>query len=110
MGRAAAASGALLYVTSDNPRTEPPRQIMDEIYEGVCSVNGGDERCTMIEDRREAIKAAIESARPEDTVVIAGKGHETTQTIGDRVLLFDDRKIASEALESRGWRTRRRGA
>ena len=67
---------------------------------GVSSVDGGDERCTMIEDRREAITAAIDSAQPGDTVVIAGKGHETTQTLGDRVLPFDDRMVASEILEA----------
>ena len=83
---------------------------MDEVHEGVRSVAGGAERCVLIEDRREAIETAIDSAQPGDTVVIAGKGHETTQTLGDQVLPFDDRQVASEALERLGWRARRRGA
>jgi UDP-N-acetylmuramoyl-L-alanyl-D-glutamate--2,6-diaminopimelate ligase len=83
---------------------------MDEIYEGVRSVAGGAERCVLIEDRHEAIDTAIDTARPGDAVVIAGKGHEATQTTGDQVLPFDDRQVASEALERLGWRARRRGA
>jgi len=110
MGRAVAESGAQLYVTSDNPRTEDPRQIMDEIHEGVRSMSSGAERCQLVEDRRDAIEAAVGLAQPGDTVVIAGKGHETTQTLGDRILPFDDRQVASDALERLGWRERRRGA
>jgi UDP-N-acetylmuramoyl-L-alanyl-D-glutamate--2,6-diaminopimelate ligase len=110
MGRAAAESGAQLYLTSDNPRSEDPRQIMDQVHEGVRSVAGGAERCLLIDDRREAIEAAIGLAQPGDTVVIAGKGHETTQTVGKQVLPFDDRQVASEALDRLGWRERRRGA
>jgi len=110
MGRAASECGAQLYVTSDNPRGEDPRRIIDEIHEGVRSVAGGAARCVLVEDRREAIEAAIDAARPGDTVVIAGKGHETTQTIGEQVLPFDDRQVASDALERLGWRARRQGA
>ena len=59
------------------------------------------ERCTRIADRREAIAAAVALAGPGDAVVIAGKGHESGQTVGDRVLPFDDRIVAAECLDLR---------
>ena len=112
MGRAAAESGATTStLTSDNPRSEDPRQILDQIDEGVASVAGG--RRAVPADRRPSRGDRDRHrgrAQPGDAVVIAGKGHETTQTLGDRVVPFDDRQVASEALESLGWRGRRRGA
>ena len=103
MGRIAAESVDLLFLTSDNPRAEPPEEILDQIVEGVAEVEGSAQRCHRIADRREAIEAVIRAARPGDVVVLAGKGHETTQTIGSNVLPFDDRLIATETLESLGF-------
>jgi UDP-N-acetylmuramoyl-L-alanyl-D-glutamate--2,6-diaminopimelate ligase len=110
MGRVAAESGADVYITSDNPRDEDPQQIIEDAYQGVLTVAGAPERCTRLLDRREAITAAIHAAEPGDAVVIAGKGHETTQATSGRVVTFDDRMIASEILAKLGWPARRRGA
>jgi UDP-N-acetylmuramoyl-L-alanyl-D-glutamate--2,6-diaminopimelate ligase len=93
MGKVAAAGSDLGWVTSDNPRGEDPAAIAAEILAGAPG------RGLQLElDRRAAIVAALAAARPGDAVVIAGKGHETTQTIGPRVLPFDDREVAREAL------------
>jgi UDP-N-acetylmuramoyl-L-alanyl-D-glutamate--2,6-diaminopimelate ligase len=88
-------------VTSDNPRGEDPEAIIAEIVAGV----PGDRRATVAveSDRRAAIGLALAAARPGDVVVIAGKGHEQGQTIGDRRLPFDDREVAAEALRRLGW-------
>jgi len=107
MGRAAAAGADALYVTTDNPRGESPAEILAEIREGVASVEGGVERCATTPDRTAAIRAAVAAAAPGDAVVIAGKGHETTQTFADRVEPFDDRLVAVRALEGLGWRGRK---
>jgi UDP-N-acetylmuramoyl-L-alanyl-D-glutamate--2,6-diaminopimelate ligase len=97
MGRSAAQGAERVWVTSDNPRGEDPAAIIAEV------VAGAPGRGLLIEpDRRAAIAAAIAEARPGDAVLIAGKGHETTQTIGDRVLPFDDRMVARETLQGRG--------
>jgi UDP-N-acetylmuramoyl-L-alanyl-D-glutamate--2,6-diaminopimelate ligase len=96
MGRIAAMGAELAWVTSDNPRSEPPERIASEILAGA---PGAGLRLEL--DRRAAIAAALREARPDDLVLIAGKGHETTQTIGERVLPFDDREVARERLRSR---------
>lgn len=96
MGRAAAESADVVVVTSDNPRHEEPLAIIDEILSGLRSVPGVTVHVEP--DRRAAIALAIASARPGDVVVIAGKGHETGQIIGDRTLPFDDREVALELL------------
>jgi UDP-N-acetylmuramoyl-L-alanyl-D-glutamate--2,6-diaminopimelate ligase len=83
-----------VVVTSDNPRTENPDAIIDEIVEGMtkgCNVRKES-------DRRAAIALAVQSAKPNDVVVIAGKGHENYQIIGGSVVPFDDRDVASEEL------------
>jgi UDP-N-acetylmuramoyl-L-alanyl-D-glutamate--2,6-diaminopimelate ligase len=99
MGAAATEHADVVVATSDNPRNEDPRAIIDAAVAGVDPRYRGS---VLIEvDRRRAIAAAIASARPGDVVVIAGKGHETTQTIGGRVLPFDDRDVARDALTSR---------
>ncbi len=103
MGRAAAESGAVLYVTSDNPRREDPAEILRGISVGVAAVPGADARTTWILDRRAAIRAAIEQAEADDVVLLAGKGHETTQTFRDSEVPFDDRSVASDALRALGW-------
>jgi UDP-N-acetylmuramoyl-L-alanyl-D-glutamate--2,6-diaminopimelate ligase len=103
MGRVAAGLADRLYLTSDNPRREDPLRIIDEIHAGVVSVDGGSQRCSIHVDREEAIRTAIAEAAAGDVIVVAGKGHETTQTIGERLLPFDDRVVAARALEERGW-------
>jgi UDP-N-acetylmuramoyl-L-alanyl-D-glutamate--2,6-diaminopimelate ligase len=103
MGRAAAEAGCRIYLTSDNPRGEEPRKIIGDIAKGIAAVPGAAERCTTVPDREEAIHSAIREAEPGDTVLLAGKGHESTQTIGGRVEPFDDRIIAAQALENLGY-------
>jgi UDP-N-acetylmuramoyl-L-alanyl-D-glutamate--2,6-diaminopimelate ligase len=102
MGRAAAESGAVLYVTSDNPRREDPEEILRGIRAGVDAVAGAATRTSWIVDRSQAIRTAIGEAGPDDVVLLAGKGHETTQTLHDREIPFDDRSIARAALETLG--------
>jgi len=93
MGEIAAREGDYTIVTSDNPRSEDPMKIIREIEAGM---SGAEHR--VIVDRREAIRAALAEAREGDTVVIAGKGHETYQTIGSKSYAFDDRVVARELL------------
>ncbi len=95
MGRVAAEYSDLVFITSDNPRTEDPLKIIAEIEAGVAPV-GTEFRA--ISDRRDAVYAAIAAARSGDVVIIAGKGHETYQIIGDDKYHFDDREVAAEAL------------
>jgi UDP-N-acetylmuramyl-tripeptide synthetase len=102
MGEIAARLADRVWVTSDNPRSERPGAILDEILAGVGRVAGGAGRCARDPDRREAIRAALGWARPGDTVVIAGKGHETYQIIGPDVLDFDDRAVARDLLRAGG--------
>lgn len=97
MGEIAARYSDFCVVTSDNPRSEDPKAIIDDIIPGLLRVEGS--RYAVVVDRREAIRHAIYMAKPGDMVVIAGKGHETYQLIGDKVLEFDDRKVAKEFLE-----------
>jgi len=89
MGQAAAAGADVVIVTDDNPRTEDPAAIRAEVLKGAAEA-------TEIGGRREAIAAAIQMAGPEDIVLIAGKGHEQGQIVGDRVLPFDDVSVARE--------------
>ena len=98
MGEIAARLSDVLVVTDDNPRTEEPGPIRAAILEGA---RGGRAELREIGDRREAIIDALCEARAGDIVVIAGKGHETGQTIGERVHPFDDRQVAREVLRAR---------
>ncbi|MEM1448340.1 MAG: UDP-N-acetylmuramoyl-L-alanyl-D-glutamate--2,6-diaminopimelate ligase [Planctomycetota bacterium] len=95
MGRAAGIHADVSIVTSDNPRTEDPAAIADSVVAGIDETAG---RRIVELDRRRAIECALGMARPNDLVLIAGKGHENTQTIGDLALPFDDRVVATEAL------------
>jgi UDP-N-acetylmuramoyl-L-alanyl-D-glutamate--2,6-diaminopimelate ligase len=95
MGRAAAAASEIVIVTSDNPRSEDPRAIIDEILPGTAGLPAAVE---VEPDRAKAIALAMTKARAGDIVVIAGKGHEKTQTIGRQVLPFDDVAVARQAL------------
>jgi UDP-N-acetylmuramoyl-L-alanyl-D-glutamate--2,6-diaminopimelate ligase len=103
MGRVAAEIADRIFLTSDNPRSDDPRTILDDIGGGVASVSGGSERSRTIPDRAEAIREAVREAGSGDAVVVAGKGHETSQTFVDRVELFDDREVAREALAAVGF-------
>ena len=100
MGAAAARGADLVFLTSDNPRSEDPRAILAEIESGA----KGAPHVRTIVDRAEAIGAAIEAAGDGDAILIAGKGHETYQILGERTIPFDDRQVARKALEARGYR------
>ena len=94
MGAVAGRLADLVVLTSDNPRSEDPSAIIDEIRSGLDRSIG----VVVEEDRARAIRAAIAQARSGDVVLVAGKGHETTQTLGTTVLPFDDRVEAARAL------------
>lgn len=96
MGEVAGKHSDLVIITSDNPRTEDPLEIISQIEVGIKDTN-----CPylVVSDRREAIHTAIRKAKAGDVVLIAGKGHETYQIIGNDKFHFDDREIAREALE-----------
>lgn len=97
MGGIAVRMSDLAVITSDNPRSEPPLAIIEDIMAGVRKIAGA--KYKVIPDRREAIRQAVREAGPGDVVVIAGKGHEDYQIVGDRRLHFDDRQEAAAALE-----------
>ena len=99
MGEIAARLADRVWVTSDNPRTESPEAIVEEVLVGVVRVSGGAGRHVAMPDRQEAIHDALGWARGGDVVVIAGKGHETYQVVGSKVLPFDDRAVARAFLE-----------
>jgi len=105
MGRIAGELADLAIVTSDNPRSEDPRGIIDEIVSGTSSGLSNSllqSELEVVPDRRQAIAGAIEAAAPGDVVVIAGKGHEQGQEFRDRTVPFDDREVAREALRRLG--------
>jgi UDP-N-acetylmuramyl-tripeptide synthetase len=99
MGEAAASLSDIVILTSDNPRTEDPEAILRDAEAGLAAV--GKPYLKFV-DRREAIGRAIREARGGDVVVIAGKGHETYQIVGETKTHFDDREVAREALAARG--------
>ncbi|HVO11659.1 MAG TPA: UDP-N-acetylmuramoyl-L-alanyl-D-glutamate--2,6-diaminopimelate ligase [Vicinamibacteria bacterium] len=96
MGTVAARLSDVVVVTSDNPRSEPPDAIIDEIRRGIPASRARD--TLVLPDRREAIARALETAAAGDVVVIAGKGHETYQVLRERTVPFDDRQVAREIL------------
>lgn len=98
MGRIAAEHANYIIVTSDNPRTEAPAGIIEDIMQGVRAAGAGPDRYAVIPDRKGAIEKAVEMASPGDVVLIAGKGHETYQLIGGEVFDFDDRLTAKDAI------------
>jgi UDP-N-acetylmuramoyl-L-alanyl-D-glutamate--2,6-diaminopimelate ligase len=117
MGAVAGRLSDLTVITSDNPRSEDPNRIIEEVQRGITAdtrrrgaasrrpepldARDGAENPMTIVDRRAAIAKAIELARPGDLVLVAGKGHEKYQVIGDRVLPFDDVAVARDALSRR---------
>jgi UDP-N-acetylmuramoyl-L-alanyl-D-glutamate--2,6-diaminopimelate ligase len=96
MGRIAARGADVAIVTSDNPRTEDPERILDDIEAGM-----GDVPHERIEDRRDAIARALDLAGADDVVLLAGKGHETYQVRGTTRLPFDERQIVQEIVTER---------
>lgn len=98
MGRAAAEGADLAVLTSDNPRSEDPGAILEAMVIGVREVP--DAAYVLEPSRRDAIALALDEARPGDLVLIAGKGHETYQEVGDRVVAFDDRAVVRSLLAS----------
>ncbi len=94
MGKIATRKSTLAIITSDNPRTENPGDIIKEIEAGVEPQNYS--KYTSIPDRREAIKMAIKFAEPKDIIVVAGKGHETYQEINGVKNHFDDKETIIE--------------
>ncbi|MEQ1631322.1 MAG: UDP-N-acetylmuramoyl-L-alanyl-D-glutamate--2,6-diaminopimelate ligase [Planctomycetota bacterium] len=102
MAAAVARHAHAAYLTSDNPRSEDPDTILDEMEVGLTGTEAASYR---IVDRAEAIRRAVAEAQPGDTVLIAGKGHETYQVMKDCVVPFDDRLEASRALAAKeaGW-------
>jgi UDP-N-acetylmuramoyl-L-alanyl-D-glutamate--2,6-diaminopimelate ligase len=97
MGEVAATLADIAVVTSDNPRSEEPLSIINAILDGVPS--DYRDRVQTEPDRARAIAVALGAARTGDVVLIAGKGHETTQIVGDQALAFDDRAVAASLLE-----------
>jgi UDP-N-acetylmuramoyl-L-alanyl-D-glutamate--2,6-diaminopimelate ligase len=95
MGRVAGAGSDLVVVTSDNPRSEVPGEIIKEVMVGVRETSVA---CVVEEDRRAAIEVAIRAAKAGDIVLLAGKGHEKTQTFAQGVVAFDDVAEAERVL------------
>jgi UDP-N-acetylmuramoyl-L-alanyl-D-glutamate--2,6-diaminopimelate ligase len=90
----AACSADSVVVTSDNPRSESPTKIIDEICHGFAS----RDHVQTCADRNLAIQLAVKMAQPGDVVIIAGRGHESIQQIGTRSISFDDRKVTRRIL------------
>jgi UDP-N-acetylmuramoyl-L-alanyl-D-glutamate--2,6-diaminopimelate ligase len=107
MGRAAGDGSDFVVVTSDNPRSEDPAVIIEESMVGLRETKA----CFAAEpDRRKAIALALAEAQAGDIVLIAGKGHERTQTMRDGVVPFDDREVAGEELNKLGYKRGGAGA
>lgn len=100
MGKVAGELSDLVILTSDNPRSEDPLQIMNDALVGIRRT---DTRTIVEPDRAAAIRKAIEEARAGDVVILAGKGHETYQIFRDCTVHFDDREVAREALRAFGY-------
>lgn len=100
MGAVAAGRADQVVITNDNPRSESPQKIVDQIIAGMVAVRKPDRSwCNIILPRRAAIRFAIQAATTGDTVLIAGKGHESVQVIGNRKLPFSDRRIVRGLME-----------
>ena len=106
MGRVADEIADRVIITSDNPRTEDPNEITEQIARGIkgrADIPVSHKRAIIIPDRREAIQNALSTAAEGDVVLIAGKGHEQYQLIGEVRYPFDDRKVTVEELAGLGW-------
>ncbi len=98
MGRVAERQSDQVVITSDNPRSEDPGHILEDILAGTAR----PERVVVIEDRSTAIAWTVARAATDDVVLVAGKGHETRQDIGGRQIAMSDYAIARKALAARG--------
>lgn len=97
MGRIAEELSDAIYVTSDNPRSEDPQQILTDILTGIRSLNSG--RVKVEIDRYTAIECAIKESSIKDVIVVAGKGHEDYQILADKTIHFDDREVVREIMQ-----------
>jgi UDP-N-acetylmuramoyl-L-alanyl-D-glutamate--2,6-diaminopimelate ligase len=100
MGEAAGSLSSLVVLTSDNPRSEDPLRIINDVVVGLQKANV---KYQIEPDREQALEIALEAARPGDMVLLAGKGHETYQVLRDRTIEFDDREKARTILHRRGF-------
>jgi UDP-N-acetylmuramoyl-L-alanyl-D-glutamate--2,6-diaminopimelate ligase len=100
MGEAAGRASDIVVLTSDNPRSEDPLLIINDAIVGVQRTNA---KVLVEPDRERAIEKALDQARSGDIVLLAGKGHETTQVLHDRTIEFDDREMARRMLRQRGY-------
>jgi UDP-N-acetylmuramyl tripeptide synthase len=107
MGMVAARLSDVVVITSDNPRTEDPNRIIEEVKRGADAETRQSKAEVLTRpDRRDAILHAVEMAERGDVVLVAGKGHEKYQEIGGRTFAFDDVEVAREALASRRLKSR----
>ena len=100
MGEAAGRASDIVVLTSDNPRSEDPLLIINDAIVGVQRTGT---KCLVEPDRERAVELALDQARPGDIVLLAGKGHETSQVLRDRTIEFDDREVARRILRQRGF-------
>lgn len=96
MGEISAKLSDYTIITSDNPRSEEPNSIIDEIEIGIKAITNNYEKIT---SRKDAIYKGVSIAKANDSVIIAGKGHEDYEIFADRTIHFDDVEVAKEALE-----------
>jgi UDP-N-acetylmuramoyl-L-alanyl-D-glutamate--2,6-diaminopimelate ligase len=100
MGKVAAGLADLIFLTSDNPRSEDPLAIIHDVEKGIR--NGGHESYTIIPDRKEAIEKALSAGKKGDYILVAGKGHEDYQIFKDKTIHFKDTEVIKEILEEMG--------
>ena len=99
MAKAVAKFSDFIVITSDNPRTEDPEKILNQIEEGLKEIEYSHEKYVIIEDREKAIKFAVQELVKEgDSLLVAGKGHENYQIIGKEKIHFDDREVVKKYL------------
>ncbi|MBR3738181.1 MAG: UDP-N-acetylmuramoyl-L-alanyl-D-glutamate--2,6-diaminopimelate ligase, partial [Eubacterium sp.] len=98
MGEIASRLSDFVVVTSDNPRSENPSDIIDDILEGM---KNSKTPCKVIENRKEAIFFALDNAKENDIILLAGKGHETYQILNDGTIHFDEREVVAEFFENK---------
>ncbi len=99
MGKIAGEHSDFCIVTSDNPRSEDPREIINNIIEGIKETNC---EYKVIENRFDAIEYALDHGKKDDIILLAGKGHETYQVLKDRTIVFDEREIVQKLLDNSG--------